>query len=242
MDNLMGDTIVYLPLDEVDRGREPQMRFRLYYDGELRSDQKKTEDNEDPISLAQHKQKIRKKFHTQLKQLWATNQFLREHKVHRTDYTTGKSSPKDAKQYVDAPLALVDAIALQYVENGYRFVPLVRGDLTLLCNLHVLFLRRDYPGAGLISAGDIDNRIKTLVDGLTKPLGGGQLGGLQPEAGEDPFFCLLESDSLVNSLTVETDALLSPPRNGDGSSNWVRLVITVELRPYHVTPFNLGFA
>ena len=118
----------------------------------------------------------------------------------------------------------------------------VRGDLTLLCNLHVLFLRRDYPGAGLISAGDIDNRIKTLVDGLTKPLGSGQLGGLQPEAGEDPFFCLLESDSLVNSLTVETDALLSPPRNGDGSSNWVRLVITVELRPYHVTPFNLGFA
>lgn len=33
---------------------------------------------------------------------------------------------------------------------------------------------------------------------------------MQPKPDEDPFFCLLEDDSLITRLAVETDRLLEP--------------------------------
>lgn len=249
----MGDIVTDLPPYDEWAGVEPQMRFRLYYDSELRSGQKSDMDGTDPIALAKHKQGIRKNFHKQLKQFWATNKFLSEHEIYPTDRSTGRSAPLDAAKFDEIgpshtemsqgkTLRLQDAVANQYVENGYRFVPLVRGDIGVLCALHVLLLKRDHPGSGVIGAGDLDNRLKVLVDGLTKPTGPGQLGGILPDADEDPFFCLLENDNLVTSLTVETDALLAAPKGRENQNNWVRSIVTVELRPYHVTPFNLGFA
>ena len=65
----MGDTVTYLPPYEEWAGVEPQMRFRLYYDGELRSGQKADKDGNDPMSLAAHKQRIRKCFHRQLERV-----------------------------------------------------------------------------------------------------------------------------------------------------------------------------
>jgi hypothetical protein len=60
-----------------------------------------------------------------------------------------------------------------------------------------------------------------------------------PDPGEDPFFCLLEDDSLVTKASVETDTLLEPVT---GDPNDVRLVIRVNLRPLHVVPNNIGFS
>jgi hypothetical protein len=122
-------------------------------------------------------------------------------------------------------------------------VPLVREDISLLCSLNILFLRRDIPGS-VITAGDLDNRIKTLVDTLRRPMSIQELrSNLQPAAGEDPFFCLLEDDHLVTHLSVETDALLDPPiGNAEDNRREVKLIITVELKPNDVTMFNLGFA
>ena len=62
----------------------------------------------------------------------------------------------------------------------------------------------------------------------------------QPGEGEDPFFCLLEDDNQVSSFAVETDTLLMPPDGLDAARS-VKLVVTVELRPYFATPFNLSF-
>jgi hypothetical protein len=60
---------------------------------------------------------------------------------------------------------------------------------------------------------------------------------------EDPFYCLLEDDKLVSHLEVKTETLLDAP-TGDREVDLrrVRLVITVELKPYDVTLFNLSFA
>ncbi len=56
------------------------MRFRLTYEGELRASGHDPQGSQrDPMAL--HKQKIRKDFHGQLKQLWQTNKFLSEHTV-----------------------------------------------------------------------------------------------------------------------------------------------------------------
>jgi hypothetical protein len=102
--------------------------------------------------------------------------------------------------------------------------------------------RRDFQ-TGVLSAGDLDNRIKTLIDTLRKPHSANELGNYQtPEQGEDPFFCLLEDDDLVTALSVQTDMLLDPPQPGDARQSQVRLFISVEIKPSHVNMFNLSFA
>jgi hypothetical protein len=221
------------------------MRFRLTYSGPLRPNQRDPLGTQ-PDKLAEHKQDIRKVFHCQLKRLWETNKFLREHKLNPHS-PVFKVSPaqsyfgiwaKDSQKEIP----MVEAVALNYQQFGYRFVPLVREDVSLLCSLNILFLRRDIPGS-VINVGDLDNRIKTLVDTLRRPMSIQELrGNEQPAAGEDPFFCLLEDDKLVTHLTIETDTLLDPPRGTAEDGREVKLVITVELKPNDVTMFNLGFA
>jgi hypothetical protein len=243
-----GKRIIYLPPSEDDPDWGPRMRFRLTYEGELRptgGDPK----NGQREPLAVHKQKIRKAFHGQLKHLWQVNKFLSEHVV---DAEWASKSAVPANQVGGAAawgggpepvrLPLSEAIANMYRENGYRFVPLVREDFSLFCSLDILFLRRDFP-AGVVSAGDLDNRIKTLIDALRKPHSANELRGNEvPADDEDPFFCLLEDDDLVTGLSVQTDMLLDPPQGGSGGQSDVKLVISVELKPQHVTMFNLSFA
>jgi len=122
---------------------------------------------------------------------------------------------------------------------GYNFVPIVLRELLVYCSLDILFLRPDPPGELLLS-GDIDNRIKTLIDALRMPESSQELGGYTaPEADEKPFFVLLEDDRLVTRLAVETDMLLQPtgPRAGKQDA---RLVITVTLTPYQMIWGNTG--
>ena len=83
------------------------MRFRLMYDGELRptgNDPRPHQTN----PLAAHKQEIRQEFHRQLKQLWATNKFLSEHKMSEGQGRSRPISspfPMHASSSGDAPMA-----------------------------------------------------------------------------------------------------------------------------------------
>lgn len=227
------------------------MRFRLTYQGELRPNQRDPQ-NGQWDRLAQHKQSIRKVFHAQLKQLWQTNKFLSEHTVDSAAWVSPKAIPANqvggTGMYFGGGqqpqrVLMSEAIANLHRENNYRFVPLVREDFGLSCSLDILFLRRDFPGAGVISAGDLDNRIKTLIDTLRKPHSANELRDNEnPAPGEDPFFCLLEDDDLVTALSVQADMLLDPPNGSNNSHGEVKLVISVEIKPYHVTMFNLSFA
>jgi hypothetical protein len=71
-----------------------------------------------------------------------------------------------------------------------------------------LFLRRDTPGGLVENGGDIDNRIKVLLDGLRMPNIVRELGGDGFEPDENPFYCLLEDDKLIMKISVTTDRLL----------------------------------
>ncbi len=223
------------------------MRFRLTYEGELRSTQGEPQ-NGQRAPLAAHKQSIRKVFHGQLKTLWQTSKFLRDYKVvpsRNLHIPPGEILQSagifDIGQVGTVPLA--ENIATNFHCNGYRFVPLVCEQFSLLCSLNVLFLRRDFPLGIVVNHGDLDNRVKTLIDGLRMPKSANELRGNEtPAPGEDPFFCLLEDDDLVTSLSVETGMLLDPPVDGDGGIARVKLIVSVELKPDDVTMFNLGFA
>ncbi len=219
------------------------MRFRLIYEGELRPS------GLDPLTgnpdkLAEHKQSIRKVFHEQLKRLWARNKFLSTHTVYLDDFKPAVSPAEpdyDGGEHGGTRIPLADAVAANYHAFGYIFVPLVLERWSLRCAINVLLLRQDFPGSGVIAAGDLDNRIKTLIDGLRRPQNGIELREHpHPAEGETPFYCLLDDDKLITELTVETDTLLDVP---DGAGpRYAKAIVTVEIQPYNVTMFNLAFA
>jgi hypothetical protein len=84
----------------------------------------------------------------------------------------------------------------------------VNDHLGLFAEIDIVFLRPGEPGKA-IQGGDVDNRLKTLFDALRRPLESNQIpNGVVPQAGEDPFFCLLEDDQLISKISVCTDRLL----------------------------------
>ena len=212
------------------------MQFRLTYEGELYSRQKR--------SLSNHKHEIRKYFHPQLKKLWATHRFLSTCKVY-LGYENIADRPADV--HVGSRLAgskdkyhvLKDSVAEHFMLRNYRFVPLVCEKFHLSCSIDVLFLRPG-PPIRTVHKGDLDNRIKTLIDALRMPTNHSELGRYEdPEENEIPFFCLFEDDEYITSLSVESDTLWS--LKGD-SENYVQLVIGVNIQPAYATLFNLGFS
>jgi len=217
-----------------DHDDEPEcgMEFRLTYAGPVMSRR---------FPGADHKQEIRKVFHAQLKNWWQVNPYLKHGMPVEFGYDTSANPAYHVAKSHQIPL--VDWVANNFPMGQYRFVPLVRKDLGLLCSIDILFMRPGHPG-GIIrpSRGDLDNRVKTVIDALRKPENMSELGVYSaPQVGEDPFFCLLEDDSLITRLTVETDVLLEPvspiPKHSDA-----RLLITVRLRPYNSNPANADFA
>ena len=240
----MSAKVVYLSPLEGELETEPGMKFRLTYQGSLRPTGNDSYDAQlDPLAV--HKHQIRQCFHKQLKTLWNQNRFLANYKRHPQDKIDSRPIYESAAYYghdEKDKVPLVDYIASQFIENNYRFVPLVCEEFSLLCSLDILFLRRDIPGSALES-GDIDNRVKTIIDTLRKPKGAQELRGNEtPLPTEDPFFCLLQDDKLVSGFSVETDTLLDEIVPGEEDKRMAKVVVSVELRPYFPTYFNLAFA
>ena len=187
------------------------MKFRLVYKGELLSTRIRPKKNQvDPKAF--HKHEIRENFHYQIKNL------LESDRVH--------DSVKNAQ-----PVDLC-------FNSCFKFVPMVwKLKSAPDCSLNILCLRRDIPGSAN-HAGDIDNRLKTLLDAL-KVLPRGELpDGATPGQDQETFFCLFEDDSLVTHLSVEMDQLLDPPRDGGASSSEALIIVNVNIKPGLVTKEN----
>lgn len=220
------------------------MKFRLIYDGPLLARQGDPRGGQTE-RRAEHIHSIRRVFHGQLKRLWDTNRFLKEGLASPYDMD-GQSEVYDRFARVagspDDRRPLRERVAELYQEFGYSFIPLVREDWELYCDLDILFLRRDPPGS-IVQAGDIDNRIKTLIDALRRPRNASELyGNESPAPDEDPFFVLMEDDNLITRLSVETDMLLDPNEPDSADQKRVHLIISVNIRPYTATRFNLVFS
>jgi len=196
------------------------MHFRLTYDGVLFA-------HRDGAVLPQrslHVHDIRRIFHRQLKKLW------RDHPV-LSNQEYNKSGVVGAQPIQD------------FIEDGFRWRPLASKTDGLICGVDILMLREGRPGRAI---QDVDNRLKTIFDALRKAKGPAELGsgttsGLRiPVKDEDPFYVVVEDDSLITHVSVTTDNLLEPVpdvKQTDG----VRLVLNVTIRPYHVHMDNLAF-
>jgi len=102
----------------------------------------------------------------------------------------------------------------------------------------VLFLRQEDPGSLILSGGDLDGRIKMLCDALKMPDGGTDPKYLHDH---DPLYCLMESDTLVAKIEVETGRLLQPQTEHPQE---VHLVVQIDVRVLKAGSWNiplLGF-
>jgi hypothetical protein len=100
-------------------------------------------------------------------------------------------------------------------------------------------MRRGVPGHLLIPGGDIDNRLKTLLDALRVPHSKDEVIG-SPEAHEEPyFFCLLEDDALVTRISVTTDRFLKP-LNADISHPQNEVLLVIQVTGKAAEPLTLG--
>lgn len=184
------------------------MDFRLTYRGQVRPRQQ---------TNVAHVHEIRRAFHPQLKRLWTY-----EPLVSNAEYLR---LPPDEGTY-----GVFEDI------GGKRFASLVSRRLDLIASLEVLFLRNQAPGQLLYEGGDLDNRIKTLLDALRMPSAGEiqQIGNAFDDT-EQPFFCLLRDDALVTKLSVESDRLLI-----EGEPHELVAVIHVHVRATRHTWGNEG--
>ena len=114
-------------------------------------------------------------------------------------------------------------------------MPLIRDSVGLACSLDIVFMRKGAIGSLVSQDGDLDNRIKTLFDGLRMPKPN-EMKNHHP--GEEPFYCLLQDDALITGFKVDTDRLLTKP---GGNIHEVRLVIDVSVKVMHAGTFNMPF-
>jgi hypothetical protein len=185
---------------------------------------------------ATHKQTIRRAFHPQLKQLWKSNSQLRRLATqwgtlalsrHDTDARGEDISERAQHAYFAEQGRL-------YERGGFHFVPLVEQEVCARVSLDILFLRPDQHPL-IKEGGDLDNRLKTLFDALRVPETTAGLGQ-RPEDGEDPFFVLLQDDSLISEIRVNTDNLLMLPQQRALTPKDAFLVIDVKLKPTERNP------
>jgi hypothetical protein len=170
------------------------MEFTLYYKGQLRSGNAK--------GIRKLKHHLRMHFSGQLYQLW-------RHKEDR------------ARQFYRA-IPDVSKNAHTFKVGAFRFVPLVtKGGIA---ELEIIMLRPEAPGSVISSGGDIDNRIKTLLDGLCLPTAHQIPPRASPAETDEVHLCLLEDDRLVTRLSVETQELL------EANVNAKEVVLLIKVR------------
>ena len=227
---------------EAFRAHGALMRFRITYHGKLKSGGKKPR--------LEDKAAIRLAISPQLKELWITHPGLQGvgFWMDQASMPTGREAESrrpriDVSRPRIAPnnQPVLHALTRRIEIGGQFYLPLVRDSLGLTCGLDILFLRKDGPGPLVGEGGDLDNRIKTLFDGLRMP----SLGEVDPtlndgpgSTGDEPMYCLLEDDKLITDFTVRTDRLLTAP---GASESEVLLVIDVIVRVSRLLNQNLGF-
>jgi hypothetical protein len=183
------------------------MRFTLHYRGLLKANRG-----------AKDKHLLRRYFHEQLRLLLDQSPLSDYH-----EYLSQREKPGE--------------ISLVYPIGSFKFVPLVSSRIHMIAELDLTLLRPGPPGNLIVQSGDIDNRLKTLLDALKIPK---EPTALPPDENplqtEIPFFCLLEDDSLITAVSVTTDRFLE--RTVD--PNEVLLLIHVTTRATRAIWGNTG--
>jgi hypothetical protein len=192
------------------------MEFTLIYEGPLRSNGNR-----------EHKHEIREYLKPQLGLLWTLDPLSSIYQD-----AIGIKLHASSEECEEWPGFSMPDCRIE--RGGTHFLPVVSTALGLNAEIDITWFRREEPGR-VLQTGDIDNRLKTLFDGLQIPPHVNQF----PESGicgtaESPFFCLLEDDALISKLTVNTNRQLRHV-----NSDEVLLIIQVKTRTNNITWANI---
>jgi hypothetical protein len=214
------------------------MKFTLTYDGSLPASGNSGKN--------QAKWRIRSEIDPQLRDLWANHPALKAAEETRAFPISGSGILTQLHHsYLGPRVQSIMALAggpPQTLDlcgpierHGAWFRPLVRETYALHCGLKIQFLRKEAPGK-VYQAGDLDGRIKTIIDALTMPQHVEQI--IEHTERTAPIYCLLEDDSMVSGLQVESERLLT---DKDHPADYVRLIIEVDVRVRQTTIYNQSF-
>ena len=148
-------------LDDPEVSWDDAMQFRLTYDGPLNASQRDARDGE-RSKHAENKHAMRMNFHSQLERLWAESNAL------NGQGGVGFTTLREGHLNAGVHRISADKVAEAHQYYGFEFVPLITSALDLACDIDILMLRPERPG-NVLWAGDIDNRLKTLLDALRIP-------------------------------------------------------------------------
>ena len=138
-----------------------------------------------PKKRAQHIADIRMHFHPQLKKLVTLQ-------------------PWDNLNKFMMPDATKSPIITRLV-GGVDWNPIISSNLKMIAELDILLMHPEIVG---VPRSDIDNRVKTILDGLRCPQNEHEIGQNTPRD-IGPIYTLLDDDHLVTKLTVNTSHLLA---------------------------------
>lgn len=173
-----------------------------------------------PKKRAQHIADIRMQFHPQLKKLLQ----------HR---------PWDNMMQYMMPGATKSPITTRHI-GGIDWNPIITPNLKLLAELDIQMMHPEIIG---MPHSDIDNRLKTLFDGLRCPQNEHEIGANTPRD-IGPIYTLLDDDNLITKTTINTSHLLSSEIfacNGPTTPDSVFILIDVNVRVAEGTLENLPF-
>lgn len=149
------------------------MEFCLHYFGPLKS-------NAGPIE----KHQIRCQLHHQLKSICSSYPFLSSFEPDFNE--TRKQTEKPLFKEID--------------EKKYWFLICECLSTSVDLNLTLLVPHQTH---AIVSGGDVDNRIKTLFDGLRIPQIENEIPNNDSFDYSEGMFCLLEDDKLINNIQIQ---------------------------------------
>lgn len=172
-----------------------------------------------PKKRSQHIANIRMQFHPQLKKLM-------EH------------SPWNNLQKYLMPNPTKSPVSTRHI-GGIDWNPVITPSLKLLAELEIQLLHPEIVG---VARTDIDNRVKTLLDGLRCPQNEHEIGENTP-SDIGPIYTLLDDDHLVTKMSVNTSHLLSDKifKDAGGADEQLFAMIDVNVRVAEGTLENLPF-
>ena len=175
------------------------------------------------------KQVLRHQFHGQLKMLWDTTSELAGLRDRGLPIGRAKSKgitfdyPGHGSSHYRGALKGHDE---------YEFIPLVTYRCGWECAIDVRFLiRQDRINTLNPEIGDADKRVRILLDALRIPQDDKEVDWTV-ESLPSPLYCLLEDDSIISRMTVETMPLLNEPRDQNIDADMDQLThVAVTLTP-----------
>jgi len=158
------------------------LKFTLYYRGPIGSNK------------IAHKHAIRRQFHEQMKELWEQHKGLASlSDLNRK--TRHKKVPQISSNNRNG--------------DSYNWLYLIGPAHGISCSLEITLLKRGAYGKILRHGGDLDNKLKTLIDALKAPRHKEEHPDGPPMDDENPYFCVMEDDNFIDSIKIKTDRLLA---------------------------------